>query len=405
MTSSDVHELTMSSSQSTPQIMSPADRLSSRLAINPFVRSQTPQTPGIVAMSTKKLARARVYHGRSVSDPLMNQIKQRNSVSRKFLAAEGPACTWQPSYNMRRCPCSKRIRLTHVLSLTLSAACLPLLFLPHQRQRPCIPSFPWNRQKPRLGKRFVSDVRYLRASSTQQHIGSPLSKHMHRQAKPSYRRYKSSLTDDAEGMSSCIIAAGGTRVVAAMGSPDVSTLILVRHGESEWNRAADERFTGWFDVPLSELGMREASEAGKLLHQRGILDSVEVAFTSKLKRSYGTLELILKDTERCFPVVRSWRLNERHYGALQGYNKDAVIGTLYDKEDVRKWRRAWDAPPPPMADTHPHYEIIKSQYTEEELAEMGGDIPRGESLEQTAQRLMPFWEKKIFPYVLLFKTQ
>jgi len=179
-----------------------------------------------------------------------------------------------------------------------------------------------------------------------------------------------------------------------------STLILIRHGESTWNRVEDERFTGWYDAPLSLKGKREAREAGNLLREKGILEKVSVAFTSKLQRSYDTLDLILGDMIPSFPIHRSWRLNERHYGALQGYNKDAVINTLYDPDDVRNWRRSWDIAPPLMTDDHPHYNIVKKQYSEEEIKEMGGDIPRGESLVQTAARLVPLWHSQIHPNIL-----
>eukprot|EP00468_Gymnochlora_sp_CCMP2014_P010928 CAMPEP_0167753042 /NCGR_PEP_ID=MMETSP0110_2-20121227/7488_1 /TAXON_ID=629695 /ORGANISM="Gymnochlora sp., Strain CCMP2014" /LENGTH=317 /DNA_ID=CAMNT_0007638753 /DNA_START=79 /DNA_END=1032 /DNA_ORIENTATION=- len=183
-----------------------------------------------------------------------------------------------------------------------------------------------------------------------------------------------------------------------------STLVLIRHGESTWNRLEDERFTGWYDAPLSEQGILEAKEAGKLLKEKGLFRGVHVAFTSKLNRSCDTLNLMLSGERPNFPVIKSWRLNERHYGALQGYNKDAVAGILYPKEEVRAWRRSWDTPPPRMEDTHPHYDVIRSQYTDKEIQEMGGDIPRGESLEQTAKRLIPFWEGNILPYVLQGKT-
>jgi len=154
---------------------------------------------------------------------------------------------------------------------------------------------------------------------------------------------------------------GGSRVVGAHVSHKISTLVLIRHGESEWNRASDERFTGWFDVPLSAKGKHEASEAGRMLHERGILDLVEVAFTSKLKRSYETLDLMLANTTANFSAIRSWRLNERHYGALQGYNKETIVESFYDKESVRKWRRSWDVPPPKMPDNHPHYSVVREQ--------------------------------------------
>mmetsp|Transcript_38881 Transcript_38881/g.62316 ORF Transcript_38881/g.62316 Transcript_38881/m.62316 type:complete len:362 (-) Transcript_38881:821-1906(-) len=154
---------------------------------------------------------------------------------------------------------------------------------------------------------------------------------------------------------------GGSRVVGAHVSHKISTLVLIRHGESEWNRASDERFTGWFDVPLSAKGKHEASGAGRMLHERGILDLVEVAFTSKLKRSYETLDLMLANTTANFSAIRSWRLNERHYGALQGYNKETIVESFYDKESVRKWRRSWDVPPPKMPDNHPHYSVVREQ--------------------------------------------
>ena len=121
-------------------------------------------------------------------------------------------------------------------------------------------------------------------------------------------------------------------------------LVLVRHGESDWNR--ENRFTGWTDVDLSEQGLREARAAGQVLKAEGF--SFDVAFTSVLKRAIRTLWIILDELDRMWiPVEHSWRLNERHYGALQGLNK-AETATQFGDEQVRIWRRSYDTPPPPL---------------------------------------------------------
>ncbi|HTG82199.1 MAG TPA: 2,3-diphosphoglycerate-dependent phosphoglycerate mutase [Geobacteraceae bacterium] len=168
-------------------------------------------------------------------------------------------------------------------------------------------------------------------------------------------------------------------------------LVLLRHGESEWNR--ENRFTGWTDVPLSEKGVEEATAAGRLLVKEGF--EFDVAFTSVLRRAIKTLWLALEEMDRMWiPVVNSWRLNERHYGALQGLNK-AETAERHGMEQVMLWRRSYDVPPPALTPDDPRYPGGDPRYaslTPEEL-------PLTESLKDTVARFLPYWHETIAPVV------
>ena len=165
-------------------------------------------------------------------------------------------------------------------------------------------------------------------------------------------------------------------------------LVLVRHGESIWN--LENKFTGWTDVGLSDNGIKEAIEAGKILKKKGF--SFDVAYTSLLKRANDTLDYILKELDEDIPVYKSWRLNERHYGALQGLNKDETR-EKYGDEQVHIWRRSADVRPPELDDNDPRYPGFDSKYkglNKEEL-------PHTECLKDTIERVMPYWYSDIEP--------
>lgn len=170
------------------------------------------------------------------------------------------------------------------------------------------------------------------------------------------------------------------------------TLILLRHGQSQWN--LENRFTGWVDVPLSEQGISEASQAGQLLQQHGA--APQVMYTSLLDRAIHTGQIVLRELGRSWiPVQRSWRLNERHYGDLQGLDKSETA-KKFGEDQVLIWRRSFDVPPPSMpidAPEHPkfdaRYRDVPPQY-----------LPCGESLQQTRQRVLPFLEDVLLPSVL-----
>ena len=152
----------------------------------------------------------------------------------------------------------------------------------------------------------------------------------------------------------------------------MKTLVLLRHGESEWNK--ENRFTGWTDVRLSEKGLDEAREAGRALKKEGFL--FEVAHTSVLSRAIQTLWLALQEMDRMWiPVHNSWRLNERHYGALQGLNK-AETAAKHGEEQVKIWRRSYDIPPPALETSDPRHPGKDARYAELSPA----DLPRTESL-------------------------
>lgn len=168
-------------------------------------------------------------------------------------------------------------------------------------------------------------------------------------------------------------------------------LVLLRHGESVWNR--ENRFTGWTDVPLSETGLREAKEAGRVLREAGF--AFDLAYTSVLKRAIKTLWLALEEMDRMWiPVQHSWRLNERHYGALQGLNKAETAAQFGDAQ-VKVWRRAYDTPPPPLEDGDPRLESDNPRYAD--LA--AGEFPKTECLKDTVARFLPYWHETIAPVV------
>jgi len=166
-------------------------------------------------------------------------------------------------------------------------------------------------------------------------------------------------------------------------------LILIRHGQSTWN--LENLFTGWHDVDLSDLGHREAAQAGQELLNEGILP--HIAFTSVLKRAIRTLWLILDATDRMWiPVERSWRLNERHYGALQGLNKAQTV-EQYGEAQVKIWRRSYDIPPPPLGIDDPRHPRFDVRYADLDASR----LPSGESLKDTLARVLPCWETRIVP--------
>jgi 2,3-bisphosphoglycerate-dependent phosphoglycerate mutase len=157
-------------------------------------------------------------------------------------------------------------------------------------------------------------------------------------------------------------------------------LILLRHGESVWNR--ENRFCGWTDVGLTEKGLAEAQAAGQLLKREGY--AFDVAYTSVLKRAVKTLWVVLEEMDRMWiPVHNSWRLNERHYGALQGLDKGETAAE-FGEAQVKLWRRAYDTPPPPLTDGDPRLEKDDPRY-----AELGDALPRTECLRDTVARFLP----------------
>ena len=166
-------------------------------------------------------------------------------------------------------------------------------------------------------------------------------------------------------------------------------LILVRHGQSVWN--LENLFTGWHDVDLTDQGRIEAQRAGREL-QREKLEH-HIAFTSVLKRAIRTLWLILDTTDRMWvPVERSWRLNERHYGALQGLNKSETV-ERHGAAQVKIWRRSYDIPPPPLAPDDPRHPRFDPRYADIDQAL----LPAAESLKDTLSRVRPYWESRIVP--------
>ncbi|WP_445258343.1 phosphoglyceromutase [Nocardioides aurantiacus] len=166
------------------------------------------------------------------------------------------------------------------------------------------------------------------------------------------------------------------------------TLILLRHGESDWN--AKNLFTGWVDVALTEKGRAEAVAGGKLLVEAGLLP--DVVHTSLLRRAITTAHLALDVAERHWiPVRRSWRLNERHYGALQGKDKKQTLEE-YGEEQFMTWRRSFDTPPPPIED-----DDRWSQAGDPRYADLGADLPRTECLKDVIGRMLPYWESDVLP--------
>jgi len=166
------------------------------------------------------------------------------------------------------------------------------------------------------------------------------------------------------------------------------SLILLRHGESEWN--AKNLFTGWVDVELSEKGRAEAKRGGELLKSKNLLP--DILHTSVLRRAIDTSQIALEACERAgIPVRRSWRLNERHYGALQGKDKAATLAE-YGEAQFKLWRRSFDVPPPPIADDNQY-----SQANEAKYAELGVALPKSECLKDVVARMMPYWNESIIP--------
>ncbi|MBK7029158.1 MAG: 2,3-diphosphoglycerate-dependent phosphoglycerate mutase [Bacteroidales bacterium] len=163
-------------------------------------------------------------------------------------------------------------------------------------------------------------------------------------------------------------------------------LVLVRHGESVWNK--ENRFTGWTDVDLSERGVNEAHEAGKVLKENGF--DFGITYTSYLKRANKTLNIILEEMDQMWlPVKKSWRLNEKHYGNLQGLNK-AETAEKYGDAQVLVWRRSYDVPPAPLAADDPRNPRLDPRYKA-----IGNDAPLTESLKETVERMVPYWESDI----------
>jgi 2,3-bisphosphoglycerate-dependent phosphoglycerate mutase len=169
-------------------------------------------------------------------------------------------------------------------------------------------------------------------------------------------------------------------------------LVLLRHGESTWNK--ENRFTGWTDVDLSEKGREEAGEAGRLMSAEKY--EFDVAFTSVLKRAIRTLWIALDTLDMMWiPVHRSWRLNERHYGALQGLNK-AETAAKYGEAQVKIWRRSYDTPPPPLTYEDPRHPSHDRRYAQQLKR---SEIPLTESLKDTVARFLPYWLETIAPAI------
>lgn len=168
-------------------------------------------------------------------------------------------------------------------------------------------------------------------------------------------------------------------------------IVLIRHGESTWNK--ENRFTGWTDVELSEKGIVEAHEAGKLLKKEGY--NFDLVFTSVLKRAIDTMDIVLEEMDlKNLPVVNSWRLNERHYGALQGLNKSETA-EKYGEDQVKLWRRSYDVQPPALTKDDERYPGKDPMY--KDLSEK--ELPLTECLKDTVERFLPYWEKEIAPVV------
>lgn len=177
-------------------------------------------------------------------------------------------------------------------------------------------------------------------------------------------------------------------------------LILLRHGEGAWNR--ENRFCSWVDQKLSENGVKEAQECGRLLKEQGL--ELDVVFTSILSRSIQTAWLVLEAMGlEWIPVVKSWRLNERHYGTLIGLNR-AEMAQIHGEEKLKLWRRGYDVTPPQIDESHPYFlEIYNDRrYTTCDMPKE--DLPRAESLKEVLDRLMPYWEGTVVPELRQGKT-
>lgn len=173
-------------------------------------------------------------------------------------------------------------------------------------------------------------------------------------------------------------------------------VIFLRHGQSQWN--LENRFTGWTDVPLSDKGVEEARAAGKLLKTEGF--SFDAAYTSTLKRAIKTLWLVLEEMDEMWiPVTKDWHLNERHYGALQGYNK-AEMAEKVGEAQVKVWRRSYDVPPPALEADDPRYPGSDPRYKNLTAAE----LPLTECLKDTVARVLPYWNDVICPEIRAGKS-
>jgi 2,3-bisphosphoglycerate-dependent phosphoglycerate mutase len=168
-------------------------------------------------------------------------------------------------------------------------------------------------------------------------------------------------------------------------------VVLLRHGESVWNK--ENRFTGWTDVDLSEAGRKEASEAGRLLKEGGY--TFDLAYTSVLKRAIRTLFIVLDQLDELWiPVTKNWRLNERHYGALQGLNK-AETAAQHGEAQTKIWRRSYDIPPPPLTPDDQRHPSRDPRYASLDRR----DLPLAESLKDTVARFLPYWHDTIAPSI------
>lgn len=168
-------------------------------------------------------------------------------------------------------------------------------------------------------------------------------------------------------------------------------LVLIRHGQSTWN--LENRFTGWTDVDLSDQGRLEAQSAGKVLKEEGF--EFDLVYTSVLKRAIRTMWIALDELDQMWlPVIRNWRLNERHYGALQGLNKSETAAQ-HGEDQVKIWRRSYDIPPPPLEADDDRNAARDRRYADLDPA----DIPLTESLKETVARFVPYWENTIAPQV------
>jgi len=171
----------------------------------------------------------------------------------------------------------------------------------------------------------------------------------------------------------------------------MTKLVLLRHGESVWNK--ENRFTGWTDIDLSDKGIEETRQAGRILKEQGFV--FDVAFTSVLKRAIRTLWIVLDEMDLMWiPVYNSWRLNERHYGALQGLNK-SEMAAKYGEEQVKIWRRSYDIRPPALEKTDPRYSGNDPRY--KDLA--NHELPLTECLKDTVERFLPYWHNTIKPVI------
>jgi 2,3-bisphosphoglycerate-dependent phosphoglycerate mutase len=171
----------------------------------------------------------------------------------------------------------------------------------------------------------------------------------------------------------------------------MSKLVLLRHGESLWNQ--ENRFTGWVDVDLSAKGREEARQAGQMLKAANL--HFDVVFTSVLKRALKTMWIALEELDQLWiPMQKSWRLNERHYGSLQGLDK-VEMARQFGEEQVFKWRRSYDVPPPPLDDASPLSAINDPKYRDQDPR----ILPRAEALKQCLERVLPFWNESIAPRI------